>query len=268
MRLISCILMGSLCALPTAAIAAKAPAPASASQGLHLNWLDKSVSPAQNFFEYADGGWQKTNPIPAAYSRWGTFNILQIRNQQIIRQILENAAQANAAPGSTTQKVGDFYASGMDTALIDKEGAKPLASQFNRIAAIGNLRELQREVAHLQLIGVNAMFYFGSMQDFKDSSKVIAAAFQGGLGLPDRDYYLKTAAQCEATQKARAAETAMSAQTATAMKATQAAYAACTAQAAKFQQVRDAYLAHVAAMFELLGDTITGHGRSEHRNDD
>ncbi|HET7650488.1 MAG TPA: M13 family metallopeptidase [Gammaproteobacteria bacterium] len=188
-----------------------------AADGLHLDWLDTSVNPAKNFFEYANGGWQKANPIPAAYSRWGTFSILAKQNQETIRQILEDAAKANAKPGTTTQKVGDFYASGMDEAAVNKAGITPLEPEFKRIAAIGNLKELQSDIAHLQLIGVNALFSFGSMQDFQDSSKMIGGAFQGGLGLPDRDYYLK--------------------------------------DDAKFKQIRDEYVAHVARMFELLGDS-------------
>lgn len=214
MRLTNCVLLAVLCALPASLLAAAAPA--ANGEGLHLDWLDRSVNPAQNFFEFANGGWQKKNPIPPAYSRWGTFNILQIQNQETIREILEQAAKAHAKPGSTEQKVGDFYASGMNEALIDKEGAKPLAPEFRRIAAIRNFKDLQREVAHLQMIGVDALFNFGQMQDFKDSSKVIGAAFQGGLGLPDRDYYLK--------------------------------------DDPKFKQIRAEYQAHIARMFELLGD--------------
>jgi putative endopeptidase len=238
--------------------------------------MDSSVSPAQNFFEYADGNWRKNHPVPPAYSRWGVFNILHQRNQKIVRQIIKNAAKANAKPGSTTQKVGDFYTSGMNMARINKAGMKPLASEFKRIEAINNLGELQKEVARLQLMGVNAMFDFGSMQDFKNSSKQIGAASQGGLGLPNRDYYLKTGAACKkgkpatgatgakaarakkatksvkSTKQAKPEKTVKAARSATAAKA---AYASCVAQAKKFQQVRNAYTKHVAAMFVLLGDS-------------
>ncbi|MGH8371614.1 MAG: M13 family metallopeptidase [Gammaproteobacteria bacterium] len=203
--------------MPLGAFAAQGANPAGA-EGLHLNWLDTSVNPAKNFFEYANGGWQKANPIPPAYSRWGTFNILAKQNQETIRQILENAAKdKHAKPGSVTQKVGDFYASGMDETAINKAGIEPLAPEFKRIADISNLNELQSDIAHLQMIGVDALFDFGQMQDFKDSSKVVGAAFQGGLGLPDRDYYLK--------------------------------------DDAKFKQIRADYMAHVARTFELLGDS-------------
>ncbi len=212
MRLHGRLLFAILGALPAIAFAAGT----ASYDPLHLNWLNRSVSPAQNFFEFANGGWQKAHPIPAAYPSWGTFNILQIENERAIRGILERSAHDHAKPGSTRQKVGDFYASGMDVSLIDREGAKPLQSEFSRIAAVKTLPELQREVAHLQMIGVDAMFNFGEMQDFLDSTKVIGAAFQGGLGLPDRDYYLK--------------------------------------DDPKFKQIRAAYLAHVTRSFELLGD--------------
>ncbi|MGH8373315.1 MAG: M13 family metallopeptidase, partial [Gammaproteobacteria bacterium] len=182
MRLTTCLLAGALGIMPLGAFAALS-ANSAGAEGLHLNWLDTSVNPAKNFFEYANGGWQKANPIPAAYSRWGTFNILAKQNQEAIRQILENAAKDKSAkPGSVTQKVGDFYASGMDEAAINKAGIEPLSPEFKRIADISNLNELQSDIAHLQMIGVDALFDFGQMQDFKDSSKVVGAAFQGGLG--------------------------------------------------------------------------------------
>ena len=183
---------------------------------LHPSWFDTRVSPAQNFFEFANGGWRKRHPIPAAYSTWGTFNILQVHNEKIIRQIIENAAKTPTALGSTEQKVGDFYASGMDTQLIDRLGLGPLSPELDGISAVRNLPDLEREVAHLQMIGVDAMFGIGDMQDFKHSSQVIGVATQGGLGLPDRDYYLK--------------------------------------QDPKFRQIRSEYRAHVARTFELLGD--------------
>ena len=191
-------------------------AAAADKDALHPSWLDRQVSPAQNFFQYANGGWQKHNPIPAAYSSWGTFNILQINNEKVIRRLIEHAASAHAAPGSTEQKVGDFYASGMDEKLIDRVGAGPLSPEFDDIVAVSTVKELEQAVAHLQMIGVDAMFGIGEMQDFKDSSKVIGIAAQGGLGLPDRDYYLK--------------------------------------QDPKFQQIRTEYVAHVARTFQLLGD--------------
>jgi putative endopeptidase len=213
MRLERLAVLGILLGLSAAALAAGAR---KTGDALHTDWLDSHASPAQNFFQYANGGWQKSHPIPAAYSSWGTFNILQIHNETIIRRLIENAAKAHAAPGSSAQKVGDFYASGMDEKLINRVGLSPLSPELDGIAGIRNVPDLEREVAHLQMIGVDAMFRFGQMQDFADSSKVIGLAAQGGLGLPDRDYYLK--------------------------------------QDPKFRQIRTEYVAHVARTFQLLGD--------------
>jgi putative endopeptidase len=233
------LLLGALCAVSLGAFAAGV-----GSEGLHTDWLDKSVDPGTDFFSYANGGWQKANPIPAAYSRWGTFGILQKQNQDVLHQILEDNAKTKHAEGSTEQKVGDFYATGMDEAAADKAGVAPLKSELDGIAAIHDQSSLQKEMAHLQMIGVDAMFGFGQQQDFKDSSKVIGAAFQGGLGLPDRDYYLKTADKCAAPAGATG-------------NAAQSALESCKAQADKYGKVRDAYVAHIAAMLQLLGDPQT-----------
>jgi putative endopeptidase len=233
----------ALCAISMGALAAAA----SSNEGLHLDWLDKSVDPGTDFFSYANGGWKKQNEIPAAYSRWGTFNILQKQNQDVLHQILDDNAKTKHPDGSTEQKVGDFYATGMDEAAIEAAGVKPLQPEFDAIAAIHDRASLQKEIAHLQMMGVDAGFGFGQMQDFKDSSQVIGAAFQGGLGLPDRDYYLKTADKCVAPAAAAPAA-------GTAVNPAQAAYDACKAQADKYGKVRDAYVAHIAASLQLLGD--------------
>src|SRR6185437_175153 len=214
MRLHRFALLGIFFGLTGTALAAGV---APDGDGLHSSWLDTHASPAQSFFEYANGGWVKSNPIPAAYSSWGTFNILQLRNEKIVRQLIQGAANAHAPLGSTEQKVGDFYASGMDEKLIDRVGVTALSPELDGISGITSLQGLQREVAHLQMIGVDAMFGFGQMQDFKNSTQVIGVAGQGGLGLPDRDYYLK--------------------------------------QDPKFKQIRAAYVAHVARTFQLLGDS-------------
>lgn len=240
------LILGALCAVSLGAYAA-------GDEGLHMDWLDKSVDPTQNFFGYANGGWQKANPIPPEYARWGTFNILQKRNQEVLKDILEKDSKGKHKHGSLEQKLGDFYATGMDEAGIEKAGIAPLQSELDAIAVIKDQTDLQKEVAHLHMIGVNAMFGFSSGQDFKDSSQVIGIAGQGGLGLPDRDYYTKTAEKCVApTTPATTAPASASA--AAAAQAAQADYADCKAQADKFQQQRDAYVAHVSKMLQLLGD--------------
>ncbi len=184
---------------------------------LNLDWLDSKVSPNQNFYGYANGGWKKQNPIPPEYSSWGTFRILHERVQKIVHEMLMTAANNKAAkPGSIEQKVGDFYYSGMDEASINKLGIEPIKPEFERIEAIQNISDLQSVITHLQQIGMDVGFNFGSMQDFTNSEEMIGAAMQGGLGLPDRDYYLKNES--------------------------------------KFKQIRIDYINHMTKVFELLGE--------------
>jgi len=160
--------------------------------GYNLANLDRSASPCTDFYEFAVGGWLKSNPIPPEYPAWGVSEKLEQSNQDTLRQILEDAAKDNSAkPGSNLQKIGDFYASCMDVPQIEAAGTSPLDSEFKRIEEIKDISSLQTEVANLQREGVNAIFRFNSGQDFKDSTKEIAEAGQGGLGLPDREYYFQ-----------------------------------------------------------------------------
>lgn len=153
--------------------------------------LDTSVSACSDFNQYANGGWLKKNPIPPAYANWGVGNVLAEHNRELLRAILESSAKSDARPGSNEQKIGDYYTSCMDEAAVETQGLKPLQPELDRIVAIKSVAELQGEIAHLHSIGLNAVFNFGSAQDRKNSEEVIASAGQGGLGLPDRDYYLK-----------------------------------------------------------------------------
>src|SRR6266404_4673090 len=185
--------------------------------GYDLTSLDKNASACTDFYQYANGGWLATNPIPAAYPSWGIANILDEKNREVLRQILEDAAKNASAPkGSSEQKVGDYYATCMDESKIEAEGSKALAPEFDRIAKIKDQQSLQDEITHLHSMGINALFASDSTQDFKNSAEVTFEIFQGGLGLPDRDYYTKTDD--------------------------------------KSKTIRDEYLKHVAKMFELLGD--------------
>ncbi len=155
--------------------------------------MDPSVKASDNFYLYANGGWLQKNPIPAAYSRWGSFSELYDRNLDALHQIAEKAAASSTAKkGSDLQLVGDFYYSGMDTTAINKAGISPLNPFLNDIEAIKNTSDLEDVVASLQRSGVNILFYFTSQQDLKNSEMMIAGIYQAGLSLPDRDYYIKT----------------------------------------------------------------------------
>lgn len=186
------------------------------NSALHSDWIDTSVSPAHDFYSYANGNWQKNNPIPPEYASWGSFNLVSDKVRDIIHQMLIKASEnTEAKPGSIEQKVGDFYYSGMDEQSINQLGVTPLKSEFTKIDEIKSLQDLQNELIHLHRIGVDALFGFGSMQDFKNSKEMIGAMMQSGLGLPDRDYYLK--------------------------------------DDPKFRKIREEYVNHIGKMFELLG---------------
>ena len=179
--------------------------------------LDPNTAACTDFYQYANGGWMAANPIPGAYSSWGVANLLDERNRDMLHEILEAAAKNTKAPkGSSEQKVGDYYATCMDEAKAEADGLKPLTPELDRIAKIKDQKTLQAEIAHLHSMGINVLFPTGSTQDFKNSAEVTAEVDQGGLGLPDRDYYLKTDE--------------------------------------KSTHIKDEYIKHVAKMFELMGD--------------
>jgi len=185
--------LGTLCLAPftLGALGAAKSTDTLETRALHLDWMDDQTSPSVDFYRHANGGWQAQNPIPPEYARWGTFEALRVHTEEVVRGILEQAAAApHPEPGSVEQKIGDFFASGMDETAVDATGVTPLAPELARIAAVASGEDLQSAIARLQLIGVDAAFSFGEMQDYADSDQVIGAAFQGGLGLPDRRYYL------------------------------------------------------------------------------
>ena len=204
--------------MAAAAVATRAAADETltSADGLYLRWLDRAVAPGADFFRFANGGWIKSHPIPPDRAYWGVDTLLEQDNQSFIRGLVESLGKGDWPAGSAQRKVADFYLSGMDERGIDAAGIAPLAPEFARIARIGALPELLEEIAHLQAIGVEAPLQIGEMQDFKDSTQVIAVASQSGLGLPNRDYYLKD----EPT----------------------------------FRAARAAYLSHMMRMFTLLGD--------------
>ncbi len=166
--------------------------PSGTIAGFDVQAIDKAVNPCENFYQYSCGTWLKNNPIPPDQSSWGRFSALAERNREVLHQILEKAQANQAGRSDTDQKIGDYYASCMDEAAIEKKGTQPLQGNIQRIQGMKSLAELMPVLAQLHKIGVNAFFQFGSGQDFKDSTKVIAQTDQGGLGLPERDYYFKT----------------------------------------------------------------------------
>ncbi len=216
---------GALAATADAGSGGAAAADVLASpDGQYSEWLDRSVLPSLDFFRYANGGWIKANPMPPDRSYWGVDTLLEQKNQSYIRDLLVSLTHDDSFPsGSVQRQVADFYTTGMDETGIEAAGIAPLQPELDRIAAISDPNDLQAEFAHLQLIGVTAPLQMGQMQDFKDSTQIIALAVQNGLGLPNRDYYLKN----EPT----------------------------------FRAARSEYLLHVSRIFVLLGDSSSSADR-------
>jgi len=190
------------------------------SPSLDLSSIDKSIDPCVNLYEYACGGWRKKNPIPADQTSWSVYGKLYQDNLNFLRGILEQAASNTNGRDAVTQKIGDFYASCTDEAGIEKSGLGPVKAEMEAIAQLNSVRELAPLVARLQMVtgGYRSiLFRSGSDQDPDNSEQVIASLDQGGLGLPDRDYYTK--------------------------------------EDAKSKETRERYVQHVQKIFELLGDS-------------
>ena len=182
---------------------------------LDVTAMDRTIDPCVDFFHYACGGWIKNNPIPPDQSSWDLYSKMADENKEKLRGILESASAPDPGRNAVNQKIGDYYASCMDEKAIEAKGADPLKPALQRIAGI----QSKAEIADVKstLIGANVLFPIESIQDFRDANQVIANIDQGGLGLPDRDYYTK--------------------------------------DDPKSRELRMAYLAHVRKMFELLGDS-------------
>ncbi|HYN14852.1 MAG TPA: M13 family metallopeptidase [Terriglobales bacterium] len=224
MRTKTClVLLAAVLAMSAAAAGQSAkPAQAAYTQVLDAPSMDKTVDPCVDFFTFSCGGWIKNNPIPADQSSWDAYGKLQEENRQVLRQILEAAAVPSPKRSAEEQKIGDYYASCMDEAAIEKLGATPLKPDLDRIARLKSKADLPGELAHLHpndvgsFLGRASLFSFGSNQDAKNSTEFIAEVDQGGIGLPDRDFYFK--------------------------------------DDPKSEEIRKQYLAHVQKMFVLLGD--------------
>ncbi|MEO6522268.1 MAG: M13 family metallopeptidase [Mucilaginibacter sp.] len=157
--------------------------------------LDKSVNPGTDFFHYANGTWLKNNPIPPAYSSWGIGNVVSEDIRTRLKKINEDAMKANAPKGTSTQKIGDFYFSGLDSVNIDKLGITAVKEPLDRIDQIKDINSLLSVVAYMNTIGARTFINAGVGQDDKNSAKMMLQLGQGGLGLPNRDYYFKTDAR-------------------------------------------------------------------------
>ncbi|HME91062.1 MAG TPA: M13 family metallopeptidase N-terminal domain-containing protein, partial [Myxococcaceae bacterium] len=193
--------------------------------GFSINSLDRSTDACVDFYQFACGGWMKQNPIPADQSRWGRFGELAERNREILHQILEKAAAADPKRSPLEQKYGDYYASCMDEQAVEAKGTAALKPEMDRIARVKDKNQLIDAIAHLHGIshgggfgggGGRPLFAFYATPDMHDARQMIANADQGGLGLPDRDYYLK--------------------------------------DDPKSVETRNQYVEHVQKMLELLGD--------------
>lgn len=199
----------ALSILSVATVLAQSSSP---SSGVDLKSIDKSADPCKDFFQYACGNWVKNNPIPPQYARWGTFNQLRDRNEDTLHDILEDSAK-NLTRSPVDGKIGGFYASCMNETAVDRAGFDPIKPGLERIAAIQKKEALATEIAQLHNTGVSAFFRFGVSPDADQSTINLANIDQGGLGLPDRSYYLD----------------------------------------AKDEDLRKKYVAHVTKIFELIG---------------
>jgi endothelin-converting enzyme/putative endopeptidase len=170
-------------------------------KGMDVTLMDKSADPCSDFYQYSCGGWLKKNPVPGDEGSYGRDTELAERNRLILRDILEKAAVNRPDRSPVEQKIGDFYSSCMDEAAIERRGVAPLKPELERIAALKSKADLAELLAQLHLMNANAFFNYGSDQDFKDATTIIAEADQGGLGLPERDYYTRTDAKAEQTRK-------------------------------------------------------------------
>lgn len=152
--------------------------------------LDTTIQPGSDFYHYANGGWLKTHPMPAEYSRYGSFDKLQEDNDKMVHDLIETLTLQKHYEGSLAQKVTDFYLSGMDSVTIEKEGVTPLNPEFEKINKAASIKDIQQLIAYFHCFNISPLFNFIGEPDSKNSEMIITSLTQGGLGLGDRDYYV------------------------------------------------------------------------------
>jgi putative endopeptidase len=185
-------------------------------RGLDLSYMDRSTDPTQDFYRYVNGNWLDNTQIPESESRWGITSELRDRNKKILHELLSELAASDHPLGSNAQKVGDFYRTGMDSTKIEQDGLTPIQPYLDEVETIRNFDDMLKVAATHQRLGAGSLFEIFTEADFKDSNINTVYAFQGGLGMPDRDYYLD--------------------------------------EGEKFQNYRKEYLKHLQKVFQLTGE--------------
>jgi len=161
------------------------------TKAINTTHMDTEINPGNNFFEYVNGTWMANNPIPAEYSQYGAFTILYENNQKLLRQLVKEVSEeTNTKNGSVNQKIRDLYNSGMDTIAIEEIGINAIGNELEAINKLSSIADVQKYIAQMHKSGISPLFYVFAAADQQNSSMTIANLYQGGLGLPDVDYYI------------------------------------------------------------------------------